>query len=1230
MSADRHSKSGRPSQWGRGPPGVTRTFGEREDTPTSSSSPAYTRYRPYPSTGRQPNRGSRLSYDGEESHESQADSYRPTNRTYNTSYRPSSTGSYKEYQDYKNSPYSSRASSKTLPSASGASAKETEDYSDYYKDYRKYPDSYSSRGSSNNDGSYSSYKSSTRGRGGGGGYYSSRYGRHSDSTSSGSGYKPNYNEHSYHYRKERFGGNAERDDGKPNFRTNPEETSDHYYPQRDRRSNLISSKPSTSFPNRVENARQSEQIKDRSVSPLNADSYSERKPTEGYQRKSRPSLIPSSFKDDEQNDEEYDDYELEEALKELPTPVIRKDSQDKSAKDDNEVSTEEQQSTVIQDRISEQIPLTTEHKEELDESAEKTGTATRESSEESAYEPAQIESKEPSPSIVPKKEESEDTKKDQNEEDKDIEMHDAAVVEEEAKSDDDSEVENGEADTATEVLKADDIPSVEKKTAQVEEEVQKKVIKEQKPIIPLHAIDSCIFPMQRAELRVWELKNHPREDIIESSPYLLKRPIKSFNDYPFFERNLLVHEQGFKLRLLEKLSVLKGITFDHKISLWNEYSHRGDDWNERCAEMDSQLKELYPQQDGETEEIPQQDTGSEQTQSSGRRGRYHGDTVRSEAEFLEILKGLEKEKEEDPVYKAELLAAKIPDMILNPVEKNLRVIEVNNLVLDKEEWAKRINTDPVDTFTKHEHELFCEGFLSFPKRFGRISAAMGGLRTPEECVLHYYKTKKSLTDYKQLLASKKKRNRKGKNNRRISRSKNATATNTSAPNTPTVETPVDSGDEKELGLENFIPKEAVTEEVYTETGRRRRAAAPVFDSTKGTKSDQELKEEEERKRSIDNASSNETQDEDSSKGKLPVKKKARIQKPKRKEEIKPEIPIVEQDDKGARVITSYWSVKDINLFASLIGSYGTQWALISDKMKSKSTTMVRNYYLKNADSHGWRAIAEAADRKNESYPLYTTQSNDFQRQQEQQQQQNYMRKPPLGVFSSHGDLPSNVNISGQVKHEPSLLPSVKTLAPFPQPSMSLQPQGYQQQPVEPILPPTGGSTSRSNPFSITSLLNPSEDTKPPQPTPVAAPNPQIQNEREIYSSYRTPASSGGSNVMSMLNNDEPKPFNPLSTLVAAASDNGHRTDSWNQQPPILRNGASSTEQNTNFGYKPYGYTNGTYGNGQNLPLYQGGYRAPYSQNTEGSRDIFNQAPPAPQTSSTGSGAPLPSNFIKES
>lgn len=655
-------------------------------------------------------------------------------------------------------------------------------------------------------------------------------------------------------------------------------------------------------------------------------------------------------------------------------------------------------------------------------------------------------------------------------------------------------------------------------------------------IHPLKQEESFCFPLRRTEQRVWELKNHSRDERVKRLPYLLKTPIKSLKEFSFYERTLLVHKQGILPKLRQKLSILKGSTFVHKISLLNEYAHRVDDHSHRLEEMDRQLKSFYPNEAQEEEEKSR----INESPSEPRRRSRHADVVRSEAEFLEILESLEKEKEQDPLYRAEQVAARIPDMILDPIEKGLRFVNTNNKVVDKEAWAMRIKTDPVDNFTRAEHEAFCEAFLSFPKRFGRISNSMGGLRSAEECVLHYYKTKKSVTDYKQLLSAKKKRGKRGAKSRR-GKAK-------SASNTPVVSTPNESADEKELHLEKFVPKD-VSDELFTDTGRPRRAAAPVFDSEKKTTPDAPTIDAAESKRPLQSEEpSVETEDK--------RKKKQRVSKPKSRVVFVGE-STKEVNAKGKNSISSYWSVRDIALFTKLLPELGTNWSEIASRLGTKSATMVRNFYARNADSH------ETSERTPTHEPQVSTPEPVAIPTSTTAQHRN----PPLGFFTASANVPSNVNFTAQPiqpKPEPetsqlpvgnsferSVLPTVSTFStlsnqyqqPTPQVQQSQQVSNSQAPPHLPPLMPMSSSNfapvekqevARSNPFSITSLLNPTEVRQLAPSLPVTGTFSPVQQKKAFFSSFDATSNANGDGLPPHQQIPEQSSFNPLDALVAAA------------------------------------------------------------------------------------------------
>jgi hypothetical protein len=539
--------------------------------------------------------------------------------------------------------------------------------------------------------------------------------------------------------------------------------------------------------------------------------------------------------------------------------------------------------------------------------------------------------------------------------------------------------------------------------------------------------DGCIYPKTRLEtsfevLQQEFLEKTKHEDGSNYLKYSLASPITDLNDHSFIYKNYQRYFQS-KDQLIRQLKERNTSNIHKRAKLWKEYSHGLELWKQESQKMDQQLRILHPADDEMRREIDSSDSkkqqyvqtplepGSpEQPQSappgSNRRGRRHGDLVTTEAEFQEILKSLGKELDEDPLIKAQRVSARIPDLILDPVQRNyIKFMDANNIVIDREEWTNRVRTDFANNFSTNEHELFCDAFCLFPKRFGAISRHMGGLRTPSECVVHYYVTKKAV-NYKQLLAQHKKKASKKAGRR----AKPIRSRNVSQPQTPVSTPSVDTSSMEVGGYTDFkpevlvplFPPEPFAEEFFTDTGRRKRAAAPVFEGKPPKKVEPTVGE--------DNSVDKSTQ---------PLKKKAR----KRKEEhssdsvmtspvangnIEPEekleeiptteiaiengeppaaevvflepvpeevvtklelneIPAEHDDTKERKkAISSYWSITEANLFPSLLLEHGTKWTTIADKLTTKTATMVRNYYQRNAEKNEWIKVAEEADERLEA------------------------------------------------------------------------------------------------------------------------------------------------------------------------------------------------------------------------------------------------------------------------
>lgn len=128
----------------------------------------------------------------------------------------------------------------------------------------------------------------------------------------------------------------------------------------------------------------------------------------------------------------------------------------------------------------------------------------------------------------------------------------------------------------------------------------------------------------------------------------------------------------------------------------------------------------------------------------------YSDTVRSEAEFLEILASLETADLRDPDVRAARTAAVVPDMVIDASERR----EVLEFAFEDERYRVEdpiatygINA-PLEMWTEQEVETFCKRYALYPKQFGKIAQDLPG-KTTSQCVLFYYRMKNTI-DFRSL------------------------------------------------------------------------------------------------------------------------------------------------------------------------------------------------------------------------------------------------------------------------------------------------------------------------------------------------------------------------------------------------------------------------------------------------------------------------------------------------
>jgi hypothetical protein len=557
-----------------------------------------------------------------------------------------------------------------------------------------------------------------------------------------------------------------------------------------------------------------------------------------------------------------------------------------------------------------------------------------------------------------------------------------------------------------------------------------KVENDMKPKVDLSSgeimyLDGCQFPQTEIDTRFADLvKEFEQKTVHDNGNYLkysLAKPIKNFNDFPFWRRNF----QNFSVKsntLKDSLKHKQKSLTIKKVTLWKEYQDQYKVWQDEKIKMDQQLQVLHPPDDEMKREIESSDLKKQQqflpfeqselptkeVQFTSRRSRRHGDLVTTEAEFQEILENLSREQDEDPLVRAERLAAPIPDMILDPIERDyVKFMNSNNIVRDRKTWAERVKSDFFDNFSSQEHELFCEGFCLYPKQFGMIASHMGGLRTASDCVMHYYITKKAV-NYKQLLAQFKKKASKKRGRGKQGRSRNPSQTQTP------VSTPISENapsDFYDIVQDNYstvslpiMESEMSTEQIFTDTGRRKRAAAPEF---KGDEIGQVKKKPKNKKEVNNGVVENEQMEAVVSEPNAEMEEKTVFESDETNQAVLSDN--ADSDSKEKRkTISSYWSITEANLFPDLLYKYGTKWTTIADELATKSATMVKNYFQRNAEKNDWNRIAAEADNRLKAKFAAVLKTDDTEGEALSPPTSGLQSTIPIGTFQ-HASAKVNIN-----------------------------------------------------------------------------------------------------------------------------------------------------------------------------------------------------------------------------
>ncbi|KAJ9608952.1 hypothetical protein H2200_006723 [Cladophialophora chaetospira] len=510
---------------------------------------------------------------------------------------------------------------------------------------------------------------------------------------------------------------------------------------------------------------------------------------------------------------------------------------------------------------------------------------------------------------------------------------------------------------------------------------------------------------EKPDVRRRPLKELPVNPIptppIESLPYLRQRPSErvvfdeSDNEVEHEAVSTLL-QQEFEREAWDLRADLeeKHAEFKFKYSLWRQ-------------EINLIEQERREQQASPAPASPAPSAAPSVTPSLTHE-RTRGARNTTEAD-LEAALALSKQsaKEEEERREREAAASSLPNYDMEAVIPPMLTIadielsqfeDTNNLIPHNLVKYKFAYWPPVDDFTDEEQESFITAYCQTPKKWSKIAESIPG-RTYQDCIAHYYLTKDQFR-YKEIFKRSQPKKRRGK----------AAAKPRSTALLSELQRGGDDGEGTHLDV--------------TVSGRPRRAAAPTFgdapaevdpstplpqskkltaalsnpdttapktsrgrktgSGTKPRRTKAQMQADQQQAMLLAAAA-------DASPGKSATGKAERARTilrggeplpPKADLPVAPQQRLVEvglQPYTGADIplvpavaqaatassVTSYWSVPEQHKFPELLAYFGRDFAAIADFMKTKSVTMIKNYYLRqlNDGKDEFEKIAQLGEQR---------------------------------------------------------------------------------------------------------------------------------------------------------------------------------------------------------------------------------------------------------------------------
>ncbi|RMD44698.1 hypothetical protein DV735_g277, partial [Chaetothyriales sp. CBS 134920] len=416
-----------------------------------------------------------------------------------------------------------------------------------------------------------------------------------------------------------------------------------------------------------------------------------------------------------------------------------------------------------------------------------------------------------------------------------------------------------------------------------------------------------------------------------------------------------------------------------------EFESSAFEWQNGLDDLKAGFKKMYIPWKQEIMSLEQKD-----------RDRTRGARNTTEADFqAAILMSQQSAKEEQERREREATANSGPNLdteaviptMLKPDEASLEMFEDTNglipigIALDVFSY-----TPPEDDFTEEEQLAFIQAYCQTPKKWGKIAEALQN-RSYQECITHYYLTKNE-AKYKEIWRRSQPKRKRGRAAATKPRSTalmselmygeeaegNVAVTDTGRPRRAAAPTFGDNGGESDMGAPAPQAKRLAGSskdsagEATTSTpkgGRGRKAGA----GTKTRRTKAQIQADQQAAALLLPAVAPDGSHQKS----MAVTRTERARTLVRPEDGNakqaiapgpetsrmPDVDLQQQQQyvpsdnlryghvapsAGVSQTTSYWSVPEQKMFPTLVGHFGKDFAAIAEHMKTKTPTMIRNYY----------------------------------------------------------------------------------------------------------------------------------------------------------------------------------------------------------------------------------------------------------------------------------------------